>query len=441
MDKVAGFINTGCFREALARLYRLALKSEPLTGNLPAIKAWEKCHNAASNTRKKAEKHLSSIGNKKSQPVNLTTDQIDADPLLWLTAIDNYLYKKRILNTSPNAYLNYIRMSYAIINDGDGMVWVLPDTSIASDGKFSDQYENPEVWLRFHTIIPKDNSESIPVVVNGIPNSYHDWLSTILADDYIRIAIAHFEDKVTPKVQNREPHHFICHELSDESIRLSSALNLIKKAKQQGVHVLVMPELTITPEIRDEIINRMLRLSIQDGNSHELSVPIVVLGSYHEQFDGNWRNHSCGVLGLDGQTLFAADKRKSVSYSTSADDLQRAEWIDCAPTPFTCLSTPIGLVAITICKDMFDPGAPSTATLLNNLPLDWLLVPSMSKEIKLHKEKAKSLHNTLGTIVAVANQEMPNDHKPSRGFVHYKTCNQSESDLYLIEVKRERAKQ
>lgn len=439
MDKVAGFINAGYFREALARLCRLALQPDMHNDNLPNIKAWEKLPNQGSELLANTQKQLSEIGQRKSHPVNLTTDKIAAVPLLWLQAIDNYLYQNRILNTSPNAYLNYIRMSYAIINDGDGMVWVLPDILFTPYGKLREQYENIECWLRFHKVIPKDNSESIPVAVKGIPNGYHDWLNKILSDDCIRIAIVHFEDKVVPCVQDKEPHHFICPEISDEKRRLSSAVSLIKNAKEKGVHVLVMPELTITPGIREEIIKQMMHNSIEYGSSHELSVPIVVLGSYHEQVDGKWRNHSCGVLGLDGQKLFAADKRKSVTYSSSHTYPPKAEWIDCAPTPFTCLATPIGLMAITICKDMFDTGAPSTATLLNNLPLDWLLVPSMSQKIRLHKFKAKSLHDTLGTIVAVANQEMPGDQNPSRGFVHYTACKASDCELYLIEVKREKA--
>ena len=424
MDKVAEFINTRCYRQALARLCRLALTCEAHTGHLPAIKSWEKRHDQDPETLDGARERISLIDDGDSpQPANLKTEEVADDPILWLQAIDEHLNAR-----SPSALLRYLQSSHAIINDGDEEVWVIPEIALTPCGKFSTQFENLGFWLKHHKIIPKNNSESIPIAVEGIPRSYNDWLSEVLASETIRIAVAHFEDSVIPIVTPREPHHFICEQLSDETKRSSSLMALIRKAKKEGIHVLVMPELTVTPELREAVTDEMFLHFRQHGKNHDLSIPIIVLGSFHEQTNGQWRNHSCGVSGLDGQALFSADKRKSVTYQ------ERAEWIECAPTPFTCLTTPIGLMAITICKDLFDAGAPSTATLLNNLPLDWLLVPSMSKEIKLHMEKAKSLHNTLGTLVAVANQEMPGD-PPLGGFIHDDTCEESNGELHIVEVQ------
>ncbi|NTW55182.1 MAG: hypothetical protein HGB15_10625 [Chlorobaculum sp.] len=423
MDKVADFINSRSYRQALARLSRLALEPNCQQDFLPNIKSWEKHHDPDQNTFDHACICLEKIIDK-DPAASLTKAEIERDPILWLQVIDSYLHSR-----SPSAMTGHLQSSCPSIHDGDRSVWLLPKTSITPGGKFGSQFENLQHWLKYHVFIPKDNSESIPVEIHEIPRSYSDWLSAALASDPIRIAIAHFEDGVTPNVTDRPPSHFVCDDLSDTAKRSSTTLKLIKKAKKAGVQVLVMPELTITPGIAQEITLEMERNSRQYGQDHELAVPIVILGSFHEDCSGKWRNHSRGVLGIDGQQVFAADKRKSVTY------MEKAEWIESAPTPFICLSTPIGLMSITICKDLFDNGTPSTSALLNNLPLDWLLVPSMSQSTSLHREKAKSLYNTLGTIVAVANQEMPQN-SPEYGFVHYIKCLDCQSELDVFEVIR-----
>ena len=99
-------------------------------------------------------------------------------------------------------------------------------------------------------------------------------------------------------------------------------------------------------------------------------------------------------------------------------------------------------MAIAICKDLFE-GEP--AAVLASLPLDWLFVPSMSDTINPHKVSAKTMHNKGGTIVAVANQEMPVGTAYLPGFVHYDkepvpcktgltiiSITKKESDLTLI---------
>jgi hypothetical protein len=427
MDTVAKFINKGCFREALARLCRLALKLNPDKGHLQFIKDWEHHHNDDPEILEAARERLAIIDEKRLPPTAiLTTEEITSDPILWLQAIDEHL--KPI---SPGAYTNYLKKNYAVIHDGDGEAWVLPNSFAGSFGRYGKQFENLYFRLKHHKIIQRGNPDSIPVVVEGIPKGYHDWLSMAFEGSNFKIAIVHFEDTVTPEIEDREPSHFKCVRLSDEATRLSAVLNLIKQAKTDGIHVLVMPELTITSNLRDKITSEMLLKYKEYGENHELSVPIVVLGSFHEQSVKGWRNHSTGVLGLDGQTVFGADKRKSVTYSNKAEFLEYA-------MDFTCLSTPAGLMAITICKDLFDEGGPSTATLLKDLPLDWLLVPSMSTNINPHKGKAKSLFDTLGTIVAVANQEMPGE-PACNGFIHYETCRESREGLFCITVKRVRA--
>lgn len=117
-----------------------------------------------------------------------------------------------------------------------------------------------------------------------------------------------------------------------------------------------------------------------------MSVPLIILGSFHEQIESRWRNHAEAVLGLNGMHLFGCDKRKAVTFNNCK------EGIECSPTPLTCLFTPLGLMAI--CKDLFEA---EPAAVLASLPLDWLLVPGMSDNLNPHKVSARTMHNTGGT--------------------------------------------
>jgi len=106
--------------------------------------------------------------------------------------------------------------------------------------------------------------------------------------------------------------------------------------------------------------------------------------------------------------------------------------IESSPTPLTCLSTPIGLVGMTICRDLF---MGSSAAVLQSLPLDWLLVPSMSDKLGLHKMAAKTIHDTRGTVIAVANQQMPDAQDFDQGFVHHDKYEEGKPGLTIITVQ------
>ena len=112
---------------------------------------------------------------------------------------------------------------------------------------------------------------------------------------------------------------------------------------------------------------------------------------------------------------------------------KRKEGIECAPNHFTCLFTSLGLMAMAICKDFFE-GEP--AMVLASLPLDWLLVPSMSTNLGPQKAAAKNLHDTGGTVVAVANQEMPGIDDYDPGFVHHEKREDCITDMTFVIVAR-----
>lgn len=420
MEKVAEFINTESYRQALARLCRLAGYST--SDGRRVLDDWERSYKRNVHAVKKAMDRL--VGN--DAPV-ISDEEVRSDPLLWLEALDELCHRE----ISPKGYCSNLRL-----DDGDGLIYLLPVYQKSVGAARRKQFGNISCWLKHHRAVPLSNPQGISVDVAGIPKGYKDWVAKHFAGESIRIAVVHFTDGIAPDISYKVPEHFVCDGLSDENKRLETALEHICHAKRQGAHILLMPELTITPAIRSKIIAELERLNEGGDEDHLMSVPLIMLGSFHEQFENNWRNHADAVLGLDGTHLFGCDKRKSVTFNNCK------EGIECSPTPLTCLFTPLGLMAMAICKDLFE-GEP--AAVLASLPLDWLLVPSMSDNINPHKVSARTMHNTGGTIVAVANQEMPVGKGSVPGFVHYdkepEPCStgltivsiaKKESDLTLI---------
>ena len=395
MEKVAEFINTKSYRQALARLCRLA--DSPTPDGRRVLDDWELCHQRSVHAIGMAKERL------ESEDADVLTDsELSNDPLLWLQVLDEQCY----CEISSKGYLKNFR-----INDGEGLICVLPIYQKSGGAARRKQFGNISFWLKHHRVVRLSNPQGIPVDVKGMPNGYKDWTFQQLAGETIKIAVVHFTDGVALRISkpDKAP-EFVCEGISDDNKRLKTTFEHIRNAKRHGAHILVMPEMTITPAIRLKIVAELERLNEKGDENHSMSIPFIVLGSFHDLVKNGWCNHAEAVLGLDGAHLFHCHKRKPFTFQN------RKERIDCAPEKLTCLFTPLGLMAMAICKDLFE-GEP--AAVLASLPLDWLLVPSMSDNINPHKASARTMHNTGGTIVAVANQEMPDGTSCIPGFVHY----------------------
>ena len=417
MEKVAEFINTQRYREALGRLCRLADQAEPDGRRL--LDTWQRYHENSAHAVGMA---TTRFGN--SDNALFSSDEIRKDPLLWLQALDEHCHRE----FSPDS-----TQPQDEIDDSAGGSKVLPLYTGRGDGARGKQYGNTAFWLKHHRVVPLTNHQGIRVHVAEVPKGYKDWAAQHLSLVAIKIALVHFTDDATTTTSPVAYDDFICDGISDENTRLKGALEHIRNAKHQGAHILVMPELTITPKIRSRIVTELDRLHDEEGENHALSVPFIVLGSFHEHGIEGWHNHAEAVLGLDGTNLFECDKRKSVTVTFPDEKRERNEGLECAPTPLTCIFTSLGLMAMAICKDLFE-GEP--AAVLASLPLDWLLVPSMSNNLNPHKGAAKMMHDKGGTVVAVANQEMPGSEIQKPGFVHHKTCEKCTTGLAIVTVAR-----
>ncbi|NTW53253.1 MAG: hypothetical protein HGB15_00460 [Chlorobaculum sp.] len=409
MDKVAEFINTRCYRQALARLCRLA--QEPLPDGRRNLDDWELMY-----SHSQINSLLEILDVDKTDAV--TQSDIESDPLLWLQTIDELCH--RIFGPDSAT-------PHDTINDGFGESKLLRLYPGFGGGRLTGQFGNLSCWLKHHRVIPLDNIHGIPVDLCDIPSGHQDWTACRFETELFKIGIIHFTDSLKLDICYTDNRFFICNGIDDAEQRLAAALEHIRKAHEAGVHLLIMPEMTITADMRKAISEQMMDLSLMVGEDHDLSVPLIIPGSFHEQCYSRWRNHAEALCGLDGVTLFGSDKRERVTFKDCG------EMIESSPTPITCLASPIGLIGMTICRDLF---MGSSAAVLQSLPLDWLLVPSMSDKLGPHKLAAKTLHDTRGMVIAVANQQMPDAQEFDQGFVHHDKYEDGKPGLTIFTVEK-----
>jgi len=97
MEQVAAFINAQSYRQALARLCRLAGHST--SDGRRVLDDWEKHHEEDEQVLMDTIDRIESIDNKES---TITSEEVNNDPLLWLRALDDFCVR---INPKSYGYL------------------------------------------------------------------------------------------------------------------------------------------------------------------------------------------------------------------------------------------------------------------------------------------------------------------------------------------------
>ncbi len=173
--------------------------------------------------------------------------------------------------------------------------------------------------------------------------------------------------------------------IADETESLEQAQTVIRNAAADRVDVLVLTELSAT-------VGVVSRARAEIGGDFPL---LVVGGLHHHERDGDWWNLA-EVIGPSGEVVFTHKKLTRINVPDSDPPRWECHQVGDA---LTVLPSPIGLMAIAICKDVFDRPTEyeaSQATLV--------LVPSLSPKTQQHANAAAVLvHRNLATTV-VANR-------------------------------------
>ena len=170
--------------------------------------------------------------------------------------------------------------------------------------------------------------------------------------------------------------------------RAGKLTKAIADAATRGVDILVAPELTVPPSTRGAVL-RALRW----GTGPELA--LIVPGSFHEREDDDIFNRAILV---DGKGNELCEHRKLTKFGRLEEG-----WLESIALgdEITVVVTPIGTVAVAICKDFCDD---HVGRVWEQLQPEWLLVPAYGKGASAHETAAKRIARMVGTIIILAHE-------------------------------------
>lgn len=171
----------------------------------------------------------------------------------------------------------------------------------------------------------------------------------------------------------------------------------IAAAFKEGACVVVWPELTVPPSLRDSMV-RILRRRIHDA-SPSMSLQVAVAGTWHEEGPNGLVNVAT-VLDGYGETRLRYEK--ALPYDDRCYGMEAIA----AGTDLPVLVTDDLLIAFAICRDYCE----LTVELpYPELDVDLVLVPSMGNDATMtgHRQTAKKVRLLYGARTFVVQQNDP----------------------------------
>ncbi|MBF0143511.1 MAG: hypothetical protein HQL59_08640 [Magnetococcales bacterium] len=388
-------------------------------------------------------------------------------PLMLLSALDEAL--KRLQGAEDTAWKE--PSSRHKVHE---MAWHLfPRPIPLGRTKHLEQPSHLRNWLRNHLIVPGffppchplPGADRTGIEFRFVPLGGNEGVTSALKElcsgqEPLRVWLGSFADGVDPCWPERGRHRCTAKDLRDPGRRRLEIVLTLEAARQAGAQVVILPELAVTPELRDETIIPWLY-----ENGEESGFLLVVAGSFHERGEGQlpeaWSFNRTTLLSGDGREILVHDKlipfgrdtggrqwsapgeesgaeaATPVAGGTGMDgkggevgvppecDERRCECDELITSgrTVTLWMTPIGVISLAICRD-FCEGEGWVRSLWETVSPDWLLVPSMSFQggIKAHLAQAKHLHNNCNTRTLLANQwpiqPYPGTGEAEHGFVY-----------------------
>lgn len=237
-----------------------------------------------------------------------------------------------------------------------------------------------ERWMRHHAIGPCHH-DGVDVHVQVAP-SYLTGPDTWRERD--DVMVAGFEDGAVPDNSAAEP-RFRSDRLTGADQRVLGLEAVVLAVGEGPLRVLVLPELSLPPALRDELLDRLL-----EAGAPLLTVP----GSYHCN-DGERVHNMAMLVDLRGVTLLVQRKIQPLLVERVQEEIVPG-------TAIELLVGPWGTLVVAICRDFCElhQGA------WEALAPDVVLVPSMGNPatMRAHERRASDLHRAAASLVCVANQ-------------------------------------
>lgn len=251
--------------------------------------------------------------------------------------------------------------------------------------------------LRYHALIPaRVECDAVRSYRVRIETMRHGALrcEEALARGHVSVATTSFGDDA--QIDFDELTVPTAHE---RGRKLSKA---IAAAAARGVDILVAPELTVPPNTRSAVLH-----SMRWNTGPELA--LLVPGSFHEREEDGTFNRAILV---DGKGNELCEYRKLTKFGRLEEGF--FETISLGDE-ITVLVTPIGTIAIAICKDFCDD---HVSRVWEQIQPEWLLVPAYGKGASAHETAAKRIARMVGAVIILAHEGDRLLDAPQNSFVH-----------------------
>lgn len=240
----------------------------------------------------------------------------------------------------------------------------------------------------------------------------------------LKVWIGHFNDVADVQWARSGIGNWRTTGVEPKAVREQSLLTAVDCAADAGANIIVFPEFTLDLEQR-QVLRRHPRAALL----------MVVAGSFHEAEGAMTFNTAPLYSGDTGEVLLTHRKLRIFGDLIQGEN-HGAEQVDLGDA-IHVLVTPIGCMTVLICKDFLDVHA-SVESLLTEVPVDWVLVPSFGDErtIHAHRAKAKTLaivktgtHTVIAQTQNTAIKPVPPPTECVRGFGHAAGCDKPEPQV------------
>lgn len=393
MKRVHALVWDANYGQALVRLWILA--GERIGGTL-ALNEWERGRDeGAFKTR--VTSFVEAL--ERENPPALV--EMQSEPLAFVQALDRFY--ALLQSTKPFVQLPY--------SEDDKDYWLVPvELSARQTVPLARQTGNPEAWFIWHAIIPVRTSHNLNVSVTTARAQLADAFRNVDVEQGVAmpIWIGHLHDGCRIKLEPSGVDRFKAVSVGPAEARTKSIRTSLQNAASAGALLLVLPELTVDIEARTTVA-----VWLQEHPEHPFEM--VIAGSFHEQTVDGWYN----TAELWNRHAEVVIKHRKIRLFGDADgiaeDVQTGDGV-------SVLVTPAGTFTLLICKDFLDEHQ-SVATLLQEVPVDWVIVPSYGNETTVARLKARAdivARVSPGASCAVANQRNIEEKNgtPLPGFAH-----------------------
>lgn len=370
MEQVAQYLQQQAWRKALVRLWVLA-------GNPVTLRKWERVSGGADKRAETADEFGAMI--RSEQPIGL--DAICASPLGLVIALDEEIAASRA-TTIGHRVATQAGAPAPFHEDGKDYCLLPVELKARGQAALARQNGNRAAYFKYHAVLPLKTAHGLTVQVHATMSKVHEVFEDLADSETpaLKVWVGHFNDGADVQWTRSNGAHgdWLATRVAPGPAREASLGQMLDRARAEGAHVVVLPEFTVDCDLRK-------RLKILLRNAGGKGPVLVVAGSFHEA-QGGRRYNTAPLLSANGSELFKHRKLRLFGDSSGA-----AEDVSVGATVHVLVS-PVGCFSVLICKDFMDAHA-SVASLLQEVPVDWVLVPSYGDKstTRAHRAKATQL--------------------------------------------------